>query len=1355
MAPQKVYLAVVAVVLASTVGLVISPSSFGLFARSFVRQITRTGPATGLSCSSEAIRPMACLTPGGVAVDSSGNLWVGSGSHSLSEFNASASFISPTRELEESVTAPDSVSIDHSSGHFYITGSNLENNGGAHVEVFTDTGSGLKLLERWPARFGVSTDIAVDDSQSPFDLSSGSVYVAHGREDPSSPFGDGMPRGIERFGPTGTPISFNGVASYIKGNEITGTPNGSFGFESPRAITVDAEGDIYAVDPTYAVGEKAVLEYNSQGVFVRAFTGFETGGLGQNKEGGFGGELEGVAIDPVSKHVLVSISNYFSDLGAVDEFDSAGRFLNQISETEKEVAPGVRTPSKIGSAFEATVDAGGSLFVVDQRSNTTEEQAVDVYSSGHFLPSFTVAETSERSPASVTLNGSVADEGLSLADCHFDYVTDAAFKATQFENLATGGQVPCAAPSAAEVPADQNYHSVHANISGLTSGTTYRYRIVATTAGILGGTSHSESLAFTAPHPPVVTSSHVTNISSAFADLHATINPLGVATSYQFEYVDEAHYEPGAPDPYAAGATAPLQATDVGSGEPTGSVEAAVVQQISDLTAGTTYHYRVIASNSAGSVFGTGGGSADSVFTTLPHAVGGLPDGRAYEIVTPPDKGGASDMFGTSEVFFNSDVGFPSDAGNEFILTNSLAAFGAFPASEHNAYVFRRDAQHQEWSHTSLASPGLGVQSIMGVVFDPTNFNAIGLNDIVGSASSPSGWKPTSLVGPVGGPYMTLHEDASAHEESEEIERTAVVGASRGLNHIVLESKAHDIAPGDESQDVGSDALYEWTKVGTSECSSTSGTFKARTGGCMSLVNVNSEGNVLNRCGAVLGQGHIPGTRHNAVSSDGTKVVFTAPDPYAINDGAGCWNGGTGKAPQIYMRIGTSTTQISSSEEGWAPEGPVKPAVYVGSADDGTNVFFVTETELTRDDAGHDVGAGAKDMELYEYNSGTNSITRISRAETDAVAAEVSTVPAVSANGAAVYFTAAGRLTATAPTVTGEEVDLYRYDAVSRELTFVATVGRHDYPTTSVSGWGVNPWLGLVAGANWYTTPDGHYLLFATAHELTGYKTSEAEPNDCPVSAFGGGSGLAGHCAEIYLYQYVSGVSAHITCVSCDPTGAPPISNAQFATRSAPIDASGGGVRALSDSGSYAFFDSADALAPQDSNGTLDVYEWHNDAISLVSSGDDAGPSFFLGASANGANVFFGTHARLVQEDDDSAGDLYDARICTEIDPCFKPMQSSTAECEGDACHVPATAPIDTTPVSSSFSGAGNFKSAKIIVSKQQADAQKLKKALAVCRRRHRKRRAECEGQARRRYGKKAKTRTARRYRVVAGGTVR
>ena len=90
--------------------------------------------------------------------------------------------------------------------------------------------------------------------------------------------------------------------------------------------------------------------------------------------------------------------------------------------------------------------------------------------------------------------------------------------------------------------------------------------------------------------------------------------------------------------------------------------------------------------------------------------------------------------------------------------------------------------------------------------------------------------------------------------------------------------------------------------------------------------------------------------------------------------------------------------------------------------------------------------------------------------------------------------------------------------------------------------------------------------------------------------------------------------------------------------------------------------------------------------ISLISSGDDPTPSYFLGASANGSNVFFGTHARLAPQDTDESGDLYDARIGGSF-----PVPAGKGPCEGAACQSPPPAPIDATPGSLTFSGPGNL----------------------------------------------------------------
>jgi hypothetical protein len=1333
-----VVVVVVVAAAAASAAFLVPPAANAAFMRPFLRQITRTETNSDLSCSAESPRSSSCLSPGGVTIDSLNNLWVGNGEEAISEFGPSGTFVS-TVKLEGNLasppkgnyTFPEDIAVDRSSGHIYIIGKNREGFSD-RVEVYTKTG---EFVEQWRGEFGGSAALAIDNSTDPSDHSSGSVYV-----------GDEPQGKIDKFTASGKLEAAFGVAT--------------------RSIAVDAQGDVYGLEGGL-FNEDQVNEYSSGGLVIRSFGGGETPGLGEDHQdyGGFGGQPVGIAIDPVSGHVLVSVRNYFGNEGAVDEFDSSGHFLNQITETEVESSLGVRKANRLHSALALTVDLQGDLYVVDGSSGATSEGAVDVYGPGKFFPGLKLTEVAKRESHGATLNGSVNPEGQTLNECYFEYVTEAAYKATGFADLTTGGKVECE-PEASNIPSNSMDDPVKAQLTRLVSGTVYRYRLVATDAGALGGSSASVALAFTTPDLPRIDSTSVANQSSAFADLRAEIDPVGADTSYRFEYVDAAHYNPEAGDPYAAGATAPVTPADIGSGGATGSVDASVVQQIGGLAAGTTYHFRVVASNEIGTALGAGGGRPDATFTTLPRVAAGLPDNRAYELVTPTDKGGASDMFGTESAFVNTDSGYPSETGDEFLLSSTLADFGSFGGSEKTAYVFRRDAG-KGWTYTSVVSPSLGVQSVVGTVFDPSDLSqGIGLTELVGSYASPAGASHTTLVGHPGGPYAILHMDLPVHEEPEEQEVTTLVGGSRDLAHVVLESKNHMLAPGDTSQDPGSDSLYERVPVGIGGCTTSSTTFSADAGGCVELINDNGEGGLVSRCGAMLGLGHGAGFRHNAVSSDGSKVFFLAPDPFAKNIGPGCWDGGGGHVPQLYMRSSGTVIKLSEPEEGWTPERSIEPAIYVGASDNGSKVFFLTETELTRDDA------GIHDLELYECEIVEEAgavkcrLTRVSSGETGKAAAGVWTVPAVSADGSAVYFTAFGQLAPGLPVLARGfgEVYLYRYDTVTGKTTYVATVGENDIVTRRhvLDNWYTRE-VALNTGANWYTTPDGRYLLFATARELTGYRTVEAGPGDCPFEAAGDGSEFNGHCAEVYRYHYEpgSGSGGSIVCVSCNPSGAPPMSNAQFASRSASLaDQAGGPMRALSDDGSYAFFDTADGLVPQDQNHTLDVYEWHEDVshedtISLISSGQDPAPSFFMGASADGSNVFVGTHARLVPQDGDSAGDLYDARICEPDrgNPCIKPPTSGTGQCAGDACHNPPSPPIDAPPISLTFSGAGNVPPPSKTSAKPRSltRAQQLAKALRACTRKPKGQRKKCDSQAHRRYGKKAQRSVRARHAKTSG----
>ena len=156
--------------------------------------------------------------------------------------------------------------------------------------------------------------------------------------------------------------------------------------------------------------------------------------------------------------------------------------------------------------------------------------------------------------------------------------------------------------------------------------------------------------------------------------------------------------------------------------------------------------------------------------------------------------------------------------------------------------------------------------------------------------------------------------------------------------------------------------------------------------------------------------------------------------------------------------------------------------------------------------------------------------------------------------------------------------------------------------------------------APYYTTRDGQFLLFGP-----------------------------------YRYDAADG---SVVCVMCNPNGSGPIPDASF-TRSAPRQGQSRGWAGAGDvrKRGIRVLRHAESLVPQDTNGTLDVYEWQTSrrtAISLISSGQDPKNSYFLGSSScvsaqgetvEGCNVFFGTHAKLVPEDTDNSGDLYDARI--------------------------------------------------------------------------------------------------------------
>jgi hypothetical protein len=130
---------------------------------------------------------------------------------------------------------------------------------------------------------------------------------------------------------------------------------------------------------------------------------------------------------------------------------------------------------------------------------------------------------------------------------------------------------------------------------------------------------------------------------------------------------------------------------------------------------------------------------------------------------------------------------------------------------------------------------------------------------------------------------------------------------------------------------------------------------------------------------------------------------------------------------------------------------------------------------------------------------------------------------------------------------------------------------------------------------------------------------------------------------------------------------------------------------------------------------------------------------WLIGATPSGSDVFFTTADPLVPGDTDTQVDIYDARV----DGGF-PAPTTPRSCEGEGCQgPPATPPVFGAPGSAIFSGNGNL--APLVAANPppakrtaaQIRAEKLSKALKACRTKHNKeKRAFCEKQAKKRYGK-------------------
>jgi hypothetical protein len=672
-------------------------------------------------------------------------------------------------------------------------------------------------------------------------------------------------------------------------------------------------------------------------------------------------------------------------------------------------------------------------------------------------------------------------------------------------------------------------------------------------------------------------------------------------------------------------------------------------------------------------------GAAPAAADSCPNAAfrqgpsANLPDCRAYELVTPPLGNGwfpfTTSMLDASHLVFSSlgapgsPVADPFGSGASYVAARTASGWVSTPidppASEYRyaevigTPLVEQDGVSQDFSEALSGAVPLNAKPVDArLVLRRADGSFVEIGPTVPPATV-AAWQPN----PNGGDYPSI----------------ANVLASPDLSHVFFTSQNQQgqgltdwLWPGDTTTTAfNTQSLYEYTGTGNS---------------APTLVAVDDSGQLISQCGAGLGDAHIggSGTNSQAISSDGSKAFFTAWG----HEVGGC--DGSLRAPpvdELFARVnGTQTVAISEPTpadcSACQTANPAE-ADFQGASLDGSRVLFLTTQGLLPGDTDT-----TTDLYMYDFNAPTGQkIIQVSAGgngdATPGTGAGVQGVVSISQDGSHVYFVATGILT-TDPNGQGQiaqagQDNLYVYERDAAfpngRTAFVATLSPNDSGDWSQSG-----------GPE--TTPDGRFLLLPSSNNLT-------------LDASGAGS-------QLYRYDAQTGQLVRVT-VGEDGFNQNGNTGDSFYDPAPPGSPGPGHAVAISDDGSYVFFESPAALTPQALNDhpidqfgdqALNVYEWHAGQVYLLSDGRDTSLVFggsgtsLIGASPTGSDVYITSGDQLVPQDGNSQGDIYDVRIGGGF-----PAGQGAPACSGDSCQGALTVPPPSlVPGSSGFSGPGNAK---------------------------------------------------------------
>ncbi|MGC1784856.1 MAG: hypothetical protein WA708_20240 [Acidobacteriaceae bacterium] len=1348
------------------------PLSFSA-SESYVEGSKLTGTPTGVGGSLVSFEE-----PQGVAVnEENGEVYVSDGAeHVVDVFSSTGQYLSqltgtpPGAPVSGPFNDPYGLTVDQSTHDLYIT----DPHSGV-VDVFSSTGAYVSQFGAGVLGGNFGESVAVNDLSE-------DAYV-----------GDSGPDVVYTFNSLGSfvPPEWHGAS----------TPNGSFGNGHVYVGMDQSNGHLYVA----STADRVVGEFNSSTSeeYLDQLTGTPAGPFNRP---------QAVAVNPSNGDVYVADASGVVDIFGPDTivFGTTVQAPSSVSETTAtlngSVTPagvqvsscefeyGTSTSYGQSAACEPTpahIGIGNTPVMVtaplsglqanttyDYRLNAANADGSNASSDGTFTTpgppkvdsvSAEVRSTEKAGQTNATLQAQITPDGRETT-YNFEY--------GETKSYGTSVPIPAGTVGSGEEPVGVPA----AELASLKIGTTYHYRIV---AGNEYGTVDGPDQEFTTV-PPALVEASVSDVAATSATLEAQINPLGSETHYYFQYGTTSCTT----SPTSCTSVPSPPGVDIGSAETPQNAESVHIQ---GLQPATVYHYRVLATNALGAF------APERTFTT--QAAGSefaLPDGREWELVSPPNKHGA----GIEPIAYGGAPTQASEEGGAF----TYAANGPLVANPQGnrapqfaQIISTRGADG--WTTQDIATPYSVLARLPGsrnTEYDLFSGNlSVGLVQPEGEGALPplqegaektiylrnnTECEPTPTETIPATCYLPLVTAANVPPGKHfgEVDKGNVIefdDASPDLSHIVLGSEEALTPNAGETN--GEDSLYEWA------------------GGSLRLVSLlppNEKGEEKPAAesgeAAYLG-GYGSQLVRNAISSDGSRIVWEAGGHLYLRDMS------RGETIQLDVPQPEAEDELASPEP-----------VFQGASSGGSKIFFTDQQRLTKDSKAKE---REPDLYMFEVTSGSGEplkgeLTDLTKDANPKESADVQgDVLGYSEDGSWVYFVANGVLADGAEHgaspgnceligVAGEGTcNLYVWhDGVTGLVTPVSGEDEPDWAARSPSNLG-----NLTARVS----PNGRYLEFMSDRSLTGYDNRDVN------------SGVPDE--EVYLYN---GETERLACASCDPTGARPegvldsfeayllIDHPRAITGiwlagSVPgwTEIEGGHAlyqsRYLSNEGRL-FFNGADSLVPGDVNHKEDVYEYEPEGVGpqaarcgpdtqsasavfkparvvevegkeveegagcvgLISSGTSSLESAFLEASGKGPGgeegeeVFFLTASPLVAQDTDSAYDVYDAHICSQISPCPASAASVPPACsDADSCRAaPTPQPtIFGAPSSETFSGAGNLKPTSTTAVKAKAKpltrAQKLANALKACRKdKSKKKRAMCEKRARKKYGPVSKAKKSR-----------